>query len=323
MELFTKHSNHSKSFILSLLIFSVLALMPSVHAASPVINSTQNFACNTHTCLATLIASNTGDSLFEAISIQGNNNASVIIPWHVISITDNKGDTWIQATQVSFIQTGGINCNSFCGDAEVWSAGTNEAPSTSISITITLSSSGSSMVASIEGLDVSNVFPTATETSTYICHQSTDACGTANTLATSTSNVVQTGVTFVLAALQGGSVFNIGAGGYNAGVNYTIFYTGIFGNAGGGEWSLTAPSPTSYDFTVTLPYHASAYALAGATFTSQQTTVTVTSTATTNVQSSRNDTLLLYLAIIVIFLGLGVGIIRITRGVDRLPEAYQ
>ena len=294
-----------------------------VHASAPVINSGQNVSCAAITCSITLTVSNLNDGFFLAIAIQ-DGDATISSPVVVLKITDTVSDVWIRDSQIAFVRGNLANCGSLCDDAEIWSTQTSSIAGTMITITITLNIVGATTVASIQGYDVSNIFAGAVGFATGFCQNDGDACHDLQTMNTSTTNPVQTGVTFELAALiPSSAVFNQGSGGVNAGAGYTIFYTGIFGNAGGGEWSLTAPSPTSYDFTITPPYHSGIFALAGATFTSVPTVITQTSSTTVDVTSPRNDTLLLYLAIIIIFLGLGVGMIRITRGADRLPEAYQ
>ena len=314
----------SKFRLVTVMLMTLLLTVPilNVHASGPTVNSGQNIGCSTITCTVTLVVSNQNDGFFIAIAITDGSSAGS--PVVVISISDAFSDVWIRDSHVAFMRGGLSTCSGICLDAEVWSTQTNAIAGTSIAITITLNRVSGTTVSSIQGFDVSNIFAGAVSFATGICQNDADVCHGLQTMNTSTSNPVQTGVTFELAALSPPSaVFNQGSGGVNAGVDYTIFYTGIFGNNGGGEYSLNAPSPTTYDFTVTLPYHAGIFALAGATYTSMPTVITQTNSTTVSVTSSRNDTLLLYLAIIVIFLGLAVGIIRITRGVDRLPEAYQ
>ena len=230
-------------FLLGLSSFMFLAPSPQqAHALGPVLNNTNILCQGNHVTTTCLIKVNTlGDSIFLSVSgIEEMANASTLF---VTTVTDNQSNSWTLWSKAQLIRA--ANCGiAACIDSEVWSARATASGHSLVSIHWNAGGSGTNQQTSHFLFDVSGVSPNAIGTAGGTCN----VCPDGTPVQTSSTNAFQPGQTFLLASLWPPFTFGGGTTYISNGASYTLFYQGA-GNEGGGEYSISASSPTDYGFT--------------------------------------------------------------------------
>lgn len=162
----------------------------------------------------------------------------------VFGVMDNNSNSYALVAKQGFYLGG--NCGSFCSDAEIWSALSKTTGHASVQVTWTSAGSGNSP--SMELYDVSGINPTADHTANGSCATGSGECYALTTGATSSSNTFDPTYSFETGSIATDtfSWFNFVAGAsYTGGIS-------LANAVGGSQYSVTANSPTSYPFSVSV-----------------------------------------------------------------------